>query len=102
MDATNYNYGDNKRINPNTKLGDVNEIDPDFEIQLKDGIDNNGETYPKNIKITDYINNQNGLDNEVVLKTHSDENFKDVVETLDNDNVICDDFSNKKKFGYFA
>jgi hypothetical protein len=100
MDPSNYKKTNDKRIKATTKLGDVNELDPDFEIQLKDGLDNDGETYPKNIKVTDYINSQTKLDEETVLKTYSDENFNDVVKILDNDDVICQEFSKKKKFSF--
>jgi hypothetical protein len=100
MDPRNYKGINDKRISATTKLGDVNELDPDFEIQLKDGVDENGETYPKNIKVTDYIESQKKLDKETVIKTYSDENFDDVVETLDNDDVICPEFSKKKKFSF--
>ena len=100
MDPKNYTNKDRRRINATTKLGDVNELDPDFEIQLKDGIDSEGETYPKNIKVTDYIENQDKLDRETVLKTYSDADFNEVVKTLENDKVICPEFSNKKKFTF--
>ena len=100
MDPRNYKGTNDKRISATTKLGDVNELDPDFEIQLKDGLDEEGETYPINIKVTDYIESQKKLDKETVLKTYSDENFDDVVETLDNDDVICPEFSKKKKFSF--
>jgi hypothetical protein len=100
MDPRNYKGINDKRISATTKLGDVNELDPDFEIQLKDGLDEEGETYPINIKVTDYIESQKKLDKETVLKTYSDENFDDVVETLDNDDVICPEFSKKKKFSF--
>ena len=100
MDPRNYKGTNDKRISATTKLGDVNELDPDFEIQLKDGVDEEGETYPTNIKVTDYIESQKKLDKETVLKTYSDENFDDVVETLDNDDVICPEFSKKKKFSF--
>jgi hypothetical protein len=100
MDPKNYTKTNDKRISATTKLGDVNELDPDFEIQLKDGIDNDGETYPINIKITDYIESQKKLDKETVLKTYSDNNFNDVVEPLDNDDVICPEFTKKKKFSF--
>ena len=100
MDARNYKNKNVKRISATTKLGDVNELDPDFEIQLKDGVDNNGETYPINIKVTDYIDSQKKLDKVTVTKIYSDENFNDVVEKLDNDDVICEEFSKKKKFSF--
>ena len=100
MDPSNYKKTNDKRIKATTKLGDVNELDPDFELQLKDGVDREGETYPKNIKVTDYINSQTKLDEETVLKTYSDENFNDVVKILDNDDVICQEFSKKKKFSF--
>ena len=101
MDPKNYTNTNDKRISATTKLGDVNELDPDFEIQLKDGVDREGETYPINIKVTDYIDNQKKLDEETVLKTYSDENFKDVVKEIDNDNdVLCPEFSKKKKFSF--
>jgi hypothetical protein len=100
MDPKNYTNKDHKRIKATTKLGDVNELDPDFEILLKDGLDEDGETYPKNIKVTDYIDNQKKLDKETVLKTYSDNNFNDVIEKLDNDDVICPEFSKKKKFTF--
>ena len=97
MDPKNYTKINDKRIKATTNLGDVNELDPDFEIQLKDGVDRDGETYPKDIKVTDYINNQQKLNQETVLKISTDENFNDIVEVLDNDKVICPEFSNKKK-----
>ncbi len=100
MDPKNYTKISDKRISATTKLGDVNELDPDFEIQLKDGLDEEGETYPINIKVTDYIENQKKLDKETVIKTYSDENFNDVVKELDNDDVICPEFSKKKKFSF--
>lgn len=87
-----------KRVNPETRLGNVNSLEPDFELQLKDGIDQNGETYPKNVKIIDNIDNQNKLNDEIIIKTTTDEDFNEHVEKLSVDDLLASEFLKKKKF----
>jgi hypothetical protein len=100
MDPSNYKNIKQKRINATTKLADVNELEPDFEIQLKDGKDNSGETYPRNVKVIDNIISQKYIDNQIYLKTSMDKEFNDIVESLESNDIICDEFNGKKKFTF--
>lgn len=100
MDPRNYKDVKHKRINPETKLGDVNELNPDFELQLKDGIDDEGETYPINVKVSENVHDQKKLDKVVIIKTSYDKDFNEVVEKLTVDDMVCDEFSGKKKYTF--
>ena len=102
MDSRNYTTDKSsiKRVNPDTKLGNVDNIEPDFDLQLKDGVDESGETYPKAVKVSKNINSQSSLDNEIFIKTTTDADFKEHVEKLTTEDLVCDEFSKKKNFTF--
>lgn len=101
MSSKNYNTiidEDKKRVNPDTRLGNVDNLEPDFELQLQDGVDDSGETFPKNVKVIDNIDNQKKINNEIIIKTTTDKDFNEHIEKLSADDLLGLEFSKKKKF----
>lgn len=97
MDPRNYSITNldkpRRRINPKSKSDDLNEIDVDFDIELK----NDKDGSPKYVKVSKCMKDQNVLEGETILRVNYGTN-KDSAVGLDD--LVCDSFANKNKFKF--
>jgi hypothetical protein len=97
MDPRNYSITNldkpRRRLNPKSKSDDLNEIDVDFDIELK----NDKDGSPKYVKVSKCMKDQSDLEGQTILRVNYG-NDKDTTVGLDD--LVCDSFANKNKFKF--
>jgi hypothetical protein len=97
MDPRNYSITNldkpRRRLNPKSKSDDLNEIDVDFDIELK----NDKDGSPRYVKVSKCMKDQDILQNETILRVNYGTDKDNKVEL---DDLVCDSFANKNKFKF--
>jgi hypothetical protein len=97
MDPRNYSITNldkpRRRLNPKSKSDDLNEIDVDFDIELK----NDKDGSPRYVKVSKCMKDQAELEGETILRVNygTDKDNK-----VDLDDLVCDSFANKNRFKF--
>ena len=80
---------EDKRIGFKSAAADVNQLDADFQLRLKSD---------KNVKVIDFLNNENILVGEEIEKIYLGSDDSDNVINLKD--IVTKEFNNKKKFTF--
>ena len=97
MDPRNYSITNldkpRRRINPKSKSDDLNEIDVDFDIELK----NDKDGSPRYVKVSKCMKDQTELESETILRVNYGTDKDNKVGL---DDLVCDSFANKNRFKF--
>jgi hypothetical protein len=97
MDPRNYSITNldkpRRRLNPKSKSDDLNEIDVDFDIELK----NDKDGSPRYVKVSKCMKDQSDLESETILRVNYGTDKDNKVGL---DDLVCDSFANKNRFKF--